>query len=104
MLAAVAHESRMRQPAGKDGKVTTRVALETSAARGVASALSELQGPEVPEPVEYLWSWFLELDRTRGYGMNGPEPLTYQAIEAWARLTDRAPTPGEVETLLQMDL
>lgn len=29
--------------------------------------------------------------------------VTYTMIEAWARLTDRAPTPIEVETLLRLD-
>lgn len=32
-----------------------------------------------------------------------PDGLTYTALEAWARLTDRSPSPIEVETLLRLD-
>lgn len=104
ILAFVAHESRMRQPVDKGGKMSTRAALESAASRGVASAMKALDGPELPEPMEYLWDWFLELDRTRTAGMNGPDPLTYPILEAWARLMDRHPTPMDVDLLLQMDV
>jgi hypothetical protein len=99
-----AHEARMRQPADKEGKVSTRTALKATAARGVVSAVKLLAGPPFPESVAYLWDWFMELDRSRTYGMGGPDPLTYQAIDAWARLTDRHPAPHEVEALFSLDL
>lgn len=103
MLAFVAHEARMRLPADKEGKFTVRQALESTAKRGAQSAVEALRGPEMPEALEYLWDWFLELDRTRTAGMNGPDPLTYPVIESWARLTQRAPTPADVSLLLDMD-
>jgi hypothetical protein len=58
----------------------------------------------LPEPLEYLWDWFSEMDRTRASDMNGPLPLSYPTIDAWARLTARSPSPAEVELLLQIDL
>lgn len=104
MLAFVAHEARMRQPADKEGRTSVRTALEAAAARGVQSATKALASPPFPEAMEYLWDWFMELDRTRTAGFNGPDPLTYPTIESWARLMDRSPSPADVEMLLQMDL
>jgi hypothetical protein len=63
-----------------------------------------LAGPLFPESLAYLWEWHLELARARTVGMNGPDPLTYQAIDAWARLTGREPWPHEVAALLSLDL
>jgi hypothetical protein len=98
-----AHEARMRQPADKEGKVSTRRALQATARRGVSSAAKLLTGPPFPESIDYLWDWFRELDRARTHSMNGPDPLTYQAIDAWARLTGREPAPHEVDALLSLD-
>lgn len=104
MLAFVAHESRMRAPADKEGKTSVRTALEAAAARGVESAIKALRPPPFPEAMDYLWDWFMELDRTRTSGFNGPDPITYPIIESWARLMDRSPSSADVELLLQMDL
>lgn len=73
--------------------------------RGVATEAQRrlLAGPEFPESLAYLWEWHGELARTRTMGMNGPDPLTYPTIDAWARLTDREPTPDDVDALLQLD-
>jgi pyrroloquinoline quinone (PQQ) biosynthesis protein C len=74
--------------------------------RGAAAtaALKHLTVPECPEELDYLRRWSLELARARTVGMNGPEPLTYQAVDAWARLTDRHPAPYEVEALFALDV
>lgn len=58
--------------------------------------------PELHPAVEHLWSWFDQLSGTRGGGF-GPAPLTYQELDAWARLTDSRPTPWEVEQILRLD-
>lgn len=99
-----AHDARMRQPADKEGKVSTRTALQAAARRGVASARTLLADPPFPESLDYLWGWWLELERSRTYGMHGPDPLTYQQIDAWARLTEQRPAPHEVAALLALDL
>lgn len=101
LAAHCAHESRLRQPA-KDG-TPVRVHLEGAAARGLASAIKALEGPECPDALEYLWSWFQELERVRTFGAHGPDPITYQQIEAWARLMNRRPTPDDVQGLLMLD-
>lgn len=65
---------------------------------------SELLGPEIPDALSYLWDWLMELDVAREIGANGPLPFTYQQLDAWARLTDRDPTPLEVDALMKLGL
>ena len=111
-MRVAAHEARMRAPDAKG--VATRVHYEGRAKRAALAhgedspqhekALAIIDGPDVPDELQYLWGWFHELDRTRTVGMNGPEALTYQAIDAWARLTGRAPDALEVDALLQLDI
>jgi hypothetical protein len=104
MLAYARHEARMREPV-EGTKHSVRAHLEAAAERGSESAAQTLAGPEIPEALEYLWEWFSELDGVRTFnGMNGlPEPITYAAIDAWARLTGRSPTPEEVQSLVLID-
>jgi hypothetical protein len=63
-----------------------------------------LAGPEIPEPVAYLWEWFAELNAARRWSQVGPEPIGYAELAAWAALTDRHPLPHEVEALMTLDL
>jgi hypothetical protein len=66
------------------------------AARGREDAIAELQGPEIPEALEYLWGWFLEQ-------RPGGEALSYEDIDAWARLTRRRLEPHEVHAMIELD-
>lgn len=95
----------MSAPADKDGKHTVRQHLEAAARRGIAAAIKELEGPEIPDALEYVWGWYCQLAATRRFnGMSGhPEPLTYETIDAWSRLTGHTPTPEEVDALLLLD-
>lgn len=36
-------------------------------------------------------------------GAHGPAPITYQDVDAWARLMDRQPEPYEVDALMKLD-
>jgi hypothetical protein len=78
--------------------------LAAAARRGHAGAAELLEGPEIPEALADLAEWSRELARQRQYHMSGPQPLTYQEVEAWARLTDRQPAPHEVRALMLLDL
>lgn len=111
-MQVAAHEARMRAP-DKQGNATrlhyqgiaNRVALvHGEESPQYKKALQNLEGPEIPEQLAYLWLWFLELDRTRTHGMNGPDPITYPMIDAWARLTQRTPDAIEVDALLLLDV
>ena len=52
----------------------------------------------------YLWEWYNELSLARGVGMHGLDPITYQQIDSWSRLTHRDPDPLEVEAIVHLDL
>ncbi len=55
-----------------------------------------------PEVLAYLWGWFCELGSGRTCGM-GPNPITWEAIQAWAQLTGNSPAPWEVRALRSLD-
>lgn len=63
----------------------------------------DLDGPEIPPQMEHLWEWFLELHGARGYGHNGPQPISYGEIEAWASLCNKEPSQWEVKLLRRLD-
>jgi hypothetical protein len=46
---------------------------------------------------------FAELSSARGSNGNGPNPISYTEIAAWAQLTGRTLTPWLVATLVAMD-
>ena len=74
--------------------------FERAAERGSAAARAALEGPEIPDAVAYLYAWAMELHGRSGADMAGPALLSYQTVEAWARLTDRRVMPEEVTVLL----
>ncbi len=80
-----------------------RVHLE-AAARHSEFARRELVGPSFPENLRYLWNWFMELHAARSYGPNGPNPIGYREIEAWATVMRNRVSPAEVDMLRGMDL
>lgn len=91
----------MRRPL-KDGK-SYREHLEIAAQRGNATAIAELEGPEVPEALEYLWRWWQELDSGRRVGAHGFERITWLDVQAWMVTMDRRPEPHEVRALMVLD-
>lgn len=56
----------------------------------------------MPGCFEYLWQWFLRLNRRRG-GALGPTALTWQDLQAFFNLSGMTPTPWEVEQLEALD-
>lgn len=113
MLQCVRHEAEMRR--SHEG-LPQRTHLQRLVERGHTAMRRVLEGPLMPkgkshlwatwDAIQYLWTWFLELDRTRTYhAMSGrPEPITYQMVDAWARLTGREVLPHEVDALMRMDI
>jgi hypothetical protein len=95
----------MRAPA-QDGSAV-RAHLKAAARRGQAAAIAALEGPPIPEALAYLYDWILELDAARGWDVTATgaiaRALSYQDIDAWARLTDRQPEPHEVRALIRLD-
>ena len=56
----------------------------------------ELDVPEMPDGMAYLVGLFWELKRTA-------DPLTWQEMDAWARMMDREVEPEEARALMKMD-
>ncbi len=85
-----------------EGKHTIRVHLQGLVARGKLPQ-SALDGPDWPDALGYLLDWATELGNTRQPGMHVMGGFTYVEIEAWARLTARAPSLLEMEALMLID-
>lgn len=62
-----------------------------------------LDGPALPDVAVYLWEAFLDLHRGRGYGANGPNPLSWEGIAAWSDLFCIRLSPWEVDTIKTLD-
>jgi hypothetical protein len=59
--------------------------------------------PPIPAEMSALWGWFLELSAARPGAFSGVSPITFEAIEAWARLTGARPRPEEVRLIRKLD-
>lgn len=57
-----------------------------------------------PPETAYLWRWFRDLEMARQGGQMGPQPLTYQEMEAWSRLARVRLTPWEADCLRSLDV
>jgi hypothetical protein len=57
-----------------------------------------------PEAASHIWQVFIELHNGRSYGMNGPNPLSYDTIKAWCDLTGIRFAHWEVELIKALDL
>lgn len=67
-------------------------------------ALEQLElEPEIPYCVRHVWGWFWELHSSRTSSMNGPEPLSYQEINAWDSLKKVELRPIELDIIKQLD-
>lgn len=99
---------------GKDGK-TPRQHITGLAKRFRAQAKNDamaaaradkleaqLQGPEVPVAMRYLLGWLDELDGRSGVTMDGKAPLSWEALDCWARRTGRDPLYHELMALLNL--
>jgi hypothetical protein len=68
------------------------------------SAINELEnGPKIPFFLEHVWQWFWEINKGRTVGMSGPNPLTWQDLYCWQRVTNKEVRPIEFDFLREMD-
>jgi hypothetical protein len=106
LIAFAEWEARLNE---RDDKgIPARKHLESLATRdsaGGRKAAAELEGPEFPEELRYLWEWSEELatGRQAGGGLGGPAPIGFADIQAWGDLFDRHPAPHETQALLILD-
>ena len=87
----------------KDG-ATLREHLE-SVWRQSGEKPDELNVPDCPDFLAYLWGWFVDLSGARQYTDQGqPLPLSYTEIMAWRDLMEVDASPSEIKTLKQLDI
>lgn len=63
----------------------------------------ELDGPDFPHLMSYVWSAFLSLNSSRNPAFSGVAPITYEQILAWKQLTNNPLSPREVEVIRRID-
>lgn len=85
----------------KDG-VTEREHLE-AVYKQTGKKPIELELPEFPNQLAYIWSAFFMLNRSRTYSDGVPSPITYEQILAWKNLTETPFGPKEVEVITRID-
>lgn len=82
--------------------MTLREHLQSAEAQ-TGVEIPELHQERVPIEVAHIWEWFKDLHAARAASF-GPSPISYADIEAWARLTGRAPTRWEVSCIKRLDV
>jgi len=98
----VAYAEHYFKQATKLGGATVSDHWEQLKRQGVQPPESE-ELPDLPDLGAHVWDWFCELHAGRSCGMTGADPITWEAIDAWARRTDRDPMPWEVTAIKQID-
>lgn len=85
-----------------DMGITRRDELE-QVKKQTGESISELEYAEIPDCVNYLWQWFVELSSSRSSSGFGANPISYLEINAWDKLNMHWIRPWEVETIKRMD-
>ena len=63
----------------------------------------ELDGPDFPSLMSYVWSAFLSLSSSRNPALSGVAPITYEQIKAWTQVTGNPLSPREVDAIKRLD-
>lgn len=63
----------------------------------------QLEGPELPDELRYLWNWFVMLSNRRGGTGFGPAALTPVMIVSWCQLNRMSLLPYELEAIEALD-
>lgn len=62
----------------------------------------QLDGPECPADLHYVWQWFVELSQRRTRGMSAT-PLTWLEFDGWQRLARITLSAFELDCLKALD-
>lgn len=90
----------MNKPQKKGG--TLKEQLE-QAQKQVKHQIPQLQGPEFPEPLRFLWDAFIEMSSVRPFTEVGVGPITYSEIKAFSELTEHRFSPKDIQILRLLD-
>lgn len=78
--------------------------LKRQLARALADHLRAPKQPlELPEAGRLIWSWFNDLSQARSWHSNGPNPIAYVDIDAYARLMAWPLRPYEIGLIRFLD-
>ena len=77
--------------------------LQKQLCEALTRHLAKNERPAIPEAGRVFWSIFVYLAKTRRYGVHGPHPISYEEIEAYARLNRWPLQPHHVEIIRSMD-
>lgn len=61
------------------------------------------EAPPIPEELQYLWGFFLDLSRQRASNGFGILPLQYSDILAWLVLNQLSLDRWELDAILRLD-
>ena len=56
-----------------------------------------------PDAASHLWKAFIELHKGRTYGMNGPNPISYDLMHNWSKLSGITLDYWEVDIMQSLD-
>lgn len=93
------------QAASKDSEGASPQAAhmrQAAAARGLDLGV-QTTPPDLPDALEHLWEWFLDLHGARQASSAGPLPFPYGAILDYAKATGKVIWTWEVKVLKAMD-
>ena len=62
----------------------------------------QLNFPPIPYELEYIWDWWLELQKTRPNGMQAGH-ITYSEVDRWSFLLKINVDPFEVRCIMALD-
>lgn len=71
--------------------------------RQIGRNLPELEGPDFPSLMCYVWSAFLQLNETRTAGQVSANPISFTEIEAYLKLSNNRLSARDVEALRKVD-
>nr|WP_029924579.1 hypothetical protein [Ochrobactrum sp. UNC390CL2Tsu3S39] len=77
--------------------------LEKAMVAALKQALATSKSVIVPPGGSLLWGWFMDLNASRTWHMNGPNPITYVDIEAYGRINRWSLAAHHVAILRAMD-
>lgn len=64
---------------------------------------SESPLPEIDPDGAFWWDWYWELRSATAYGQAGPNPISYQEIDCWRRLTARELRLIDIDMIIMLD-
>ncbi len=100
LIAFAEHTFRLSKT---DKKGVTKRAHLLQVAKTLGRKPPALIGPPFPERADYLWQMFLDLHTGRSYSSNGPNPLSWSDIKAWADLLEVGLKDWEVRVIKALD-